>query len=226
MKETIFDYNENTDRKNITYHFQPNQFESAIKQAIIKRCKQKRPSIPARQLHEHHIGGLPSPPVEEKKISCISSQEEQEACIKQEPMFSPPPASPAAPSLSAQEIRDKIEALKQEKHRLFQLIKQLMLREEQEKRKQRIEQAQAKIRAEAAIAQQEIQNKKRLTKKKSRWAPVSTIPPSPLLSSPPQLSHDSPFHSNYYARSPVLSSRYNSYARPRQSMSRPTPYSR
>ncbi|KAI8353651.1 hypothetical protein EDC96DRAFT_447196 [Choanephora cucurbitarum] len=183
MKETIFDYNQTEHRENITYHFQPSRLEGAIKQAIIQRCRQKRPSIPLEQLHQHHIGGLPSPPVEERK-ACLS----EDICIKEEPVYSAPP------TLSAQEIREKIEALKQEKHRLFQLIK-VMLHEEQEKQKQQ------KLTVEQ-------QNKKRSTKKKSRWAPVSTIPPSPLLSPPPYSSNDAPFH---YARSPAPSSRYDHY---------------
>ncbi|KAI8062848.1 uncharacterized protein B0P05DRAFT_556361 [Gilbertella persicaria] len=169
MKETIFDYKDIVNRENITYHFQPSQYQDAIRLAIMKRCKEKLPNRNGH-LQQHHVGGLPSPPVEERKVASIFPEEENEVYIKQEPIFSPPPASPT-PSLSIQEIKEKIEALEQEKHRLFQMIKQLMLQEEQEK-KRRIEES--------------AKNEKKRTKKKSRWAPVS---------------QESPFYNNaFYSR--------------------------
>ncbi|KAG1127789.1 hypothetical protein G6F37_013608 [Rhizopus arrhizus] len=100
------------------------------------RCKQRQslklPSPPPVE----HIGGLPSPPVEEKKPVLEEEEVNRMSCC---------------------DIQAKIELLKEEKHRLFQLIKQMML-EEQLKKKQ-----------EQQLLIQEQEEKEQEEKK--RWEP-------------------------------------------------------
>jgi hypothetical protein len=144
MKDTIFESKETSRRENITYHFQPNQHLDAIKSAIVKRYKQRVPHVES-PLQQHHVGGLPSPPVEEKKVMPV--QVISEAPLIKEQL--PPTSS---------EIKEKIQSLKEEKHMLFQLIKQMMVQEESKRRE----------------SQKPVQATPPSTKKKSRWAPCST----------------------------------------------------
>ncbi|KAI9256698.1 hypothetical protein BY458DRAFT_519299 [Sporodiniella umbellata] len=117
MKDTIFDYKEEVKRENVVYHFQPTQRLEAIRTVIMDRCQQKRVSCPcAPSSPIEHIGGLPSPPVEEKK-PVLEEEEEEEVAL----------------ALSCQEIQAKIELLKEEKHQLFQRIKQMMQQEQTRK---------------------------------------------------------------------------------------------
>lgn len=238
MKDTIFEIKQSTTRENITFHFQPNDQFDAIKEAIVRKFNSKRKLSTASSIEgsspihvQHHIGGLPSPPVEEKKVIAIlpspkpSKQQEQ---------------SSSSPSLSSQEIREKIQHLKDEKHRLFQLIKQMMMEEESKKRR---------AKAEEQFLQQQQQQRQappppppqsapatppaqQQPKKKSRWG----APTAASVDTSPFYSSNSNQSSYFYPRPTPLSSssRYNSghpysnQQRPRQhhySLSRP-PYSR
>lgn len=140
MKDNTIEQKEVSKRENITYNFQPIQHLDAIKSAIMKRYKEKAPHV---ELQQQHVGGLPSPPVEEKKV----------VLIKKEPLP------------SSTEIKAKIQSLQEEKHKLFQLIKQMMLQEESERRKL---QKPVQTNAPAAPSVPPTNNKK-----KSRWAPCS-----------------------------------------------------
>ncbi|CAO0800435.1 unnamed protein product [Mucor circinelloides] len=137
MKDTIFEIKQSATRENITFHFQTNDQFDAIKDAIVRKFNNKRRLSTSSSVEgsspihlQHHIGGLPSPPVEEKKVIAILPS--LKPSKQQEPSSSPP-------LLSSQEIREKIQYLKDEKHRLFQLIKQMMMEEESRKRKAKAE---------------------------------------------------------------------------------------
>ncbi|CEP15275.1 hypothetical protein [Parasitella parasitica] len=195
MKDTIFEIKQATARENITYHFQPNDQLDAIKDAIVKKCSIKQKlstsssSIADSPIHmQHHIGGLPSPPVEEKKVISIL-----------------PSSAPKQPSLSSQEIREKIQYLKDEKHRLFQLIKQMMVQEESKRR-------QAKA--------QELENKQRTLPQSMPTTPVTPTAPAQQQQSKkrsrwgaPAIDTTSPFYNSsnsYFYSRPTPSSRNNS----------------
>ncbi|KAG2232063.1 hypothetical protein INT48_009411 [Thamnidium elegans] len=106
MKDTIIELKPES-RENTVLHFPPNQHLDAIKAAIIKQCIQKKKKREAPN-HNDHIGGLPSPPVEDKKVT----PEPEEVTMEILP--------------TSNEIREKIKRLTDEKHRLFQMLKQLM----------------------------------------------------------------------------------------------------
>ncbi|CAO3700760.1 unnamed protein product [Rhizopus microsporus] len=98
MKDTIFDYKEDIKKENVVYHFQPTQRLDAIKSVIIYRCKQKQ--LPKQTSPPiEHIGGLPSPPVEEKKPFI---EEEEEETEEREKEF----------KMTCDEIKAKIQSLK------------------------------------------------------------------------------------------------------------------
>jgi hypothetical protein len=180
MKDTIFEPKETSTRENITYHFQPNQHLDAIKSAIVKRYKEKVPHVEESQLQQHHVGGLPSPPVEEKKVM-------------------PTPIIKKEPLISSSELKEKIQSLKEEKHRLFQLIKQMMVEEESKRRELQKTKA-------AQVTKPLTTNKK-----KSRWAPCSTdtLPyynnasyfyPRPPLPPMPRFNSNHPYSNvSYYS---------------------------
>ncbi|KAI8638415.1 hypothetical protein BD408DRAFT_423029 [Parasitella parasitica] len=187
MKDTIFEMKQATTRENITYHFQPNDQLNAIKDAIVKKFNSKRKlstslsSIEESPINlQHHIGGLPSPPVEEKKV--ISKL---------------PSPTPTQPSLTSQEIREKIQHLKDEKHRLFQLIKQMMMEEENKKRQAKTQELEKKQRTLPQSTSTTLAPQQQ-TKKRSRWG-APAVDTSPFYSS----------NSYFYSRPPSLS-RYNS----------------
>ncbi|KAL7312472.1 hypothetical protein PS15m_008227 [Mucor circinelloides] len=232
MKDTIFEIKQSATRENITFHFQTNDQFDAIKDAIVRKFNNKRRLSTSSSVEgsspihlQHHIGGLPSPPVEEKKVTAILPS--LKPSKQQEPSSSP--------LLSSQEIREKIQYLKDEKHRLFQLIKQMMMEEESRKRKakaeeQSLQQRQVPPLPQSAPATPPAQQQ---PKKKSRWgAPAASASASPFYSSNNN-------QSSYFCSRPTPStSRYNSshpysnQQRPRQhppqhhySLSRP-PYSR
>ncbi|RCH80259.1 hypothetical protein CU097_002133 [Rhizopus azygosporus] len=141
MKDTIFDYKEDLKKENVVYHFQPIQRLDAIKSVIIDRCKQKQ--LPKQTSPPiEHIGGLPSPPVEEKKPFVEEEEEEEEETEEKD--F----------KMTCDEIKAKIQSLKDEKHRLFQLIKQMMLQEQIKKKQE----------------QEKIQEQEEKT---TRWGPPS-----------------------------------------------------
>ncbi|GAN06848.1 hypothetical protein MAM1_0138d06338 [Mucor ambiguus] len=236
MKDTIFEIKQLTTKENITFHFQPNDQFDAIKEAIVRKFNNKRklstaPSIEGSSpVHlQHHIGGLPSPPVEEKKVTAILPSPKPSEQQKQ---------SPSPPSLSSQELREKIQHLKDEKHRLFQLIKQMMMEEDSKKRQAKAEerslqqrQAPPPLPPQSAPA---IPPAQQQPKKKSRWG----APTAASVDTSPFYSSNSNQSSYFYPRPTASSSRYNSshpytnQQRPRQhpsqhhySLSRP-PYSR
>lgn len=204
MKDTIFEIKQSATRENITFHFQTNDQFDAIKDAIVRKFNNKRRLSTSSSVEgsspihlQHHIGGLPSPPVEEKKVTAILPS--LKPSKQQEPSSSP--------LLSSQEIREKIQYLKDEKHRLFQLIKQMMMEEESRKRKakaeeQSLQQRQVPPLPQSAPATPPAQQQ---PKKKSRWgAPAASASASPFYSSNNN-------QSSYFCSRPTPStSRYNS----------------
>ncbi|KAK4509395.1 uncharacterized protein ATC70_007746 [Mucor velutinosus] len=235
MKDTIFEIKQSTARENITFHFQPNDQFDAVKEAIVRKFNNKRklstasPMEGSSPIHlQQHIGGLPSPPVEEKKVIAISTSPKR---LKEQ--------SSSPPSLTSQEIREKIQYLKEEKHSLFQLIKQMMMEEENKKRQAKAEERISQQRQapppplppQSAPAPPPAQQQ---PKKKSRWG----APTAASVDTSPFYSSNSNQSSYFYPRPTPPSSRYNSshpysnQQRPRQhpsqhhySLSRP-PYSR
>jgi hypothetical protein len=210
MKDTIFEIKQSATRENITFHFQPNDQFDAIKEAIVRKFNNKRKLSTASSIEgsspihlQHHIGGLPSPPVEEKKvIAILPSPKPSEQ----------PEQSSSPPSLSSQEIREKIQHLKDEKHRLFQLIKQMMVEEESKKRQAKAEersllQRQAPppppLPPQSAPATPPAQQQ---PKKKSRWG----APTAASVDTSPFYSSNSNQSSYFYPRPTPPSSRYNS----------------
>ncbi|KAG1444671.1 hypothetical protein G6F56_010199 [Rhizopus delemar] len=148
MKDTIFDYKEEAKKENVVYHFQPTQRLDAIKTVIMDRCKQKQSLELPPPLE--HIGGLPSPPVEEKK-----------------PVLEE--------DLSCQDIQAKIDLLKQEKHRLFQRIKQMMLEEQTKKEKLALEKKVQEHQQQLVQQEQEkvlAQEQEKSIQEKKRWDSV------------------------------------------------------
>lgn len=125
MEPTVLEPKPDSARENTVLHFKPTQHLGAIKAAIVQQCLEKK-RRQQQAMHDAHVGGLPSPPVEEEKKVATP-----EPCL--------------VPMATSSEIREKIQRLTDEKHRLFQMLKQLMVQEEQKKKK-----------------------------KKSRWAPVSS----------------------------------------------------
>lgn len=129
-----------TTTKKITYDLSPPTHIESIKNAIVQRygsrgSKRKlsyHPVIqrPLKKKATHDVnGGLPSPPVERA-------------------LTPPPPAPPAnahrprstcpsSSSMTVSEITTKLEQLKQEKHRLFQLIKRLVQEEAKQQEQMR-----------------------------------------------------------------------------------------
>ncbi|KAI9253738.1 hypothetical protein EDC94DRAFT_619619 [Helicostylum pulchrum] len=169
MKDTIIELKSES-RENTVLHFPPNQHLDAIKAAIIKQCIQKKKKREAPN-HNDHIGGLPSPPVEDKKVT----PEPEEVAMEILP--------------TSNEIREKIKRLTDEKHRLFQMLKQLMLQEEQNKKRQQLQlQQQKQLQQQQQMQQQQMQQQQQQNniqqqnnniqqhhqKKKSRWAPISS----------------------------------------------------
>lgn len=128
-----------TTTQKITYDLSPPTHIESIKNAIVQRygsrgSKRKlsyHPVIqrPLKKKATHDVnGGLPSPPVER--------------ALTPPP---PPPAyahrprstCPSSSSMTVSEITTKLEQLKQEKHRLFQLIKRLVQEEAKQQEQMR-----------------------------------------------------------------------------------------
>lgn len=206
MKDTIFEIKQSATRENITFHFQTNDQFDAIKDAIVRKFNNKRRLSTSSSVEgsspihlQHHIGGLPSPPVEEKKVIAILPSLKPS---KQQESSSSPPL------LSSQEIREKIQYLKDEKHRLFQLIKQMMMEEESRKRKAKAEEQSLQQRQAPPLPPQSAPATppaQQQPKKKSRWgAPAASASASPFYSSNNN-------QSSYFCSRPTPStSRYNS----------------
>ncbi|KAI8885886.1 hypothetical protein K501DRAFT_65967 [Backusella circina FSU 941] len=129
-------------REIITYQFQPNHRFDAIKHAIIKRCKQNLPkqTLTVKNLPEKSlttklpVGGLPSPPIDEK------------------------------PRLSSTVVKERIKALQDEKHKLFQMLKQLVVDQENLKKQQ-------KQRQEQLEQLEQLEQRRTKRRKKTRWSP-------------------------------------------------------
>ncbi|KAI8997823.1 hypothetical protein BDB01DRAFT_846430 [Pilobolus umbonatus] len=206
-------------KENITYEFQSIEHLDSIKAVIVDRCK-KRMSIRKKEDRmEQHFSGLPSPPIEDKKDDTELIE------VKKED------------TLTCDEIQAKIDELKEEKHRLFQVIKQLMLEEEKKKRErlsqQEEERKQLKERqvvppavpviAEDRKSSYEYNNRQNVNnKRKTRWAPMD----HPMAPSPFYSSHSSSY---YHPRSSIPSrykSNYSYLPQPRRYAFTRPPYSR
>ncbi|KAF7726203.1 hypothetical protein EC973_009001 [Apophysomyces ossiformis] len=108
----------------ITYQFDPPKHINTIRKAILHKTRQRLKTAPSKTWVSD--SGLPSPPVESPFMSM------HEDCLPS----SPPPSSLDIEFTQADVCR-KLEALKEEKHQLFQLIKRLVQQQEAKERQQR-----------------------------------------------------------------------------------------
>ncbi|KAG0173343.1 hypothetical protein DFQ30_008216 [Apophysomyces sp. BC1015] len=127
MIEKIFDSSDDhpQERGVITYQFDSPKHLSIIRKAIVRKTRQRLKTVPSKQWVCD--SGLPSPPVD----SPFTMIHEERL-----PSSPPPPSSHEAEFTQADVCR-KLEALKEEKHRLFQLIKRLVQQKEEEERQRR-----------------------------------------------------------------------------------------
>lgn len=115
------------------YEFQPPTNMNAIRSTIMQRIIKRNPTVK----HDFHLdNGLPSPPIE----SCTFEDEQNEqktsevvhpALLEMSSPTATLPDSPPSPVIttdieSSEAIREKIRLLKQEKHKLFQTMKDLL----------------------------------------------------------------------------------------------------
>ncbi|KAI8074765.1 hypothetical protein BC940DRAFT_289027 [Gongronella butleri] len=156
MFERIFDVNEPLASKGvIQYDLAPSQQLGAIRSLVSLAKRNQLAAINEQQKDKKKkltfddlVSGLPSPPVE-SPLSDFAS------LPVHPPLDDTPPMTPNAttsscssssssttsssvdePTMSVQDIHEKLQSLRDEKHRLFQLMKQLVVQEDQQKKKQ------------------------------------------------------------------------------------------
>ena len=193
MKETIFEIEQEETAKNITFKFQVNPHYDAIKVAIMKRHKlsarsttvltPSKPPPPFQKVH-NHVGGLPSPPVEDRKVV-------EEVVAVEETIVDDSPSS--------SDIKQTIQDLVDEKHKLFQHLKQLMLDDQLKKKHDQL-----MLQKQKQAEREKQQEKLVVTKRKSRWAPSPQQPLSQYNTNQPP-----PY---YHHSRPPPAPRYNPYA--------------
>ncbi|KAI8876066.1 hypothetical protein K501DRAFT_338326 [Backusella circina FSU 941] len=144
------------------YEFQPPVNMVAIRSSIMRRIQNKRkeevlpatpttPTTTEKTLPRHLDNGLPSPPCDSDKdkpvdsemvvnaLLELSSRSNQQQMEPPSPVLSQSKSTPSSPgALDPDAIRQKIKELEQEKHKLFQVMKDLLsqpsLKEEQEEK--------------------------------------------------------------------------------------------
>ncbi|KAI8388904.1 uncharacterized protein BYT42DRAFT_561656 [Radiomyces spectabilis] len=179
MVEKIFEIDETPlTREIVTYHLEPSQRLDSIRNIIARQYKRKH-SESLLQLKKQQCsldrchGGLPSPPVESPPPDHFESLTNDKTSVKYEPSLpsslpmeqvqeAKPSAAatiapPTTPPLTEADILEKLEKLREEKHRLFQLIKRMVQEDsakaEEERRRmlQEEEERKARLEAEAAV---------------------------------------------------------------------------
>ncbi|ORE19047.1 hypothetical protein BCV71DRAFT_226594, partial [Rhizopus microsporus] len=115
-----------------SFEFQPPTNIRAIRTSIAQRIKQRNEKKQQICLDN----GLPSPPIEAYESDKLSTDQVMNALIdlsSKEPMSSPP-LSPCTkePSLDTEAIRQRIKQLQEEKHKLFQTMKDLLSKQQQQ----------------------------------------------------------------------------------------------
>ncbi|KAI8144068.1 hypothetical protein BJV82DRAFT_608204 [Fennellomyces sp. T-0311] len=143
MAERIFDVNDTVPTPTpIAYDLDPSPHIHSIRNVIVKRyaAKKRRLStskIDHRPLKKKHVqkqnelvanGGLPSPPVDSPRSEFPGDDH-----VDEEPTSK---SVATTTKLTASDIVKKLDELKEEKHRLFQLIKRLMQQEQDEQQQQ------------------------------------------------------------------------------------------
>ncbi|KAF7732334.1 hypothetical protein EC973_005230 [Apophysomyces ossiformis] len=167
--EKIFgECNDIPEHKVVTYKLQPSQHIQMIRNVIIQRkrkqhqCSMEREEEPrskTRHIEEPEVcNGLPSPPVE--KAELLEEKVEQ-------------PTPWTIQGMTELEIHKKLQELRDEKHRLFQLIKRLVQEEAENRQKPTMTEKPEEKEQEAKTQQPPIQETPARWKNKrpSRWAP-------------------------------------------------------
>lgn len=124
--------------KSQCYEFQPPANIKAIRSNIVERIKQRNrkqeEDCSLKKVNEYLDNGLPSPPTEAcnsfeqvklDEINTIVNNISSPSSTLDSPP-SPVPSSCSTTSESSESIREKIKLLKQEKHKLFQTMKNLL----------------------------------------------------------------------------------------------------
>ncbi|KAG0165416.1 hypothetical protein DFQ28_010657 [Apophysomyces sp. BC1034] len=181
--EKIFDEsNDIPEQKVVTYKLQPSQHLQLIRNVIIQRKRKQQCSIEQKTPKKRHIeepevcNGLPSPPIEKAELY------EKPATTQH--------------GLTELEILQKLQELREEKHRLFQLIKRLVQEETKSKQKQTIAEEQSEEEVKEKQQPQAETPAKWKNKRPSRWSPQEPF------------FYRQPFYA-YRPRPPPLPFRYN-----------------
>lgn len=125
----------------VTYDLSPPTHIESIKNAIVQRygCRGSKRKLsyhpviqrPLKKKATHDVnGGLPSPPVER---ALTPPPQPPSPSMRSHRAIS---TCPSSSSMTVSEITTKLDQLKQEKHRLFQLIKRLVQEEAEQQQEQ------------------------------------------------------------------------------------------